>query len=159
VDWAVNLVSVAAFVVALIALQRTRASDDLAERVRRLEREAAAGRAPVSAPAPTPPPPSPAIAPPRPAPVRRPPLRERVSIDWEQLLGIRAAAVLGGSVLALAGLMFFRYSIEHGLIPPWLRVVVGAATGVACVVGAEWRLRERSPVTANAHNGAGIAIQ
>jgi len=73
-------------------------------------------------------------------------------------LGVRAAAVLGGTVLALAGLYFFRYSIEHGLIPPWLRVVIGTLAGLACLVAAEWRLRARNAVTANALSGAGIAI-
>ncbi len=69
-------------------------------------------------------PPPPPAAPPRPAappPVAAP----RVEIDWEQLFGVRAAAGLGGVALALAGLLFFKYSVEHGLVPPWLRVVLG----------------------------------
>src|SRR5439155_13488527 len=87
-------------------------------------------------PAATPPPPA---APPRPAappPVSAP----RVEIDWEQLFGVRAAAGLGGVALALAGLLFFKYSVEHGLVPPWLRVVLGTVVGVACIAGSEWRL-------------------
>jgi len=79
-------------------------------------------------------------------------------IDWERWLGVRGAAVLGGAVLALAGLFFFRYSIEHGLLPPWLRVVLGTVTGVACVVTSEWVLRERYRGTANALAGGGIAV-
>src|SRR5438552_16660361 len=73
-------------------------------------------------------PPPPPAAPPRPAappPVSAP----RVEIDWEQLFGVRAAAGLGGVALALAGLLFFKYSVEHGLVPPWLRVVLGPVVG------------------------------
>jgi uncharacterized membrane protein len=79
-------------------------------------------------------------------------------IDWERWLGVRGAAVLGGAALALAGLLFFRYSIEHGLIPPWLRVVVGTLTGVAAIVAAEWSLRSRYAGTANALAGGGLVV-
>jgi len=102
-------------------------------------------------------PPPPPAAPPRPAappPVSAP----RVEIDWEQLFGVRAAAGLGGVALALAGLLFFKYSIEHGLIPPWLRVVLGTLVGVACIAGSEWRLRREYARTADALAGAGMVV-
>lgn len=102
-------------------------------------------------------------SPPRRAPrgTSPPPRRPRIprfEIDWEQWIGVRGAAVLGGVVLALAGLYFFQYSIEHGLVPPWLRVVTGTALGLACIVGAEWKARERYAATANALIGGGIVI-
>jgi hypothetical protein len=81
-----------------------------------------------------------------------------VKIDWERWVGVRGAAVLGGVVLALAGLYFFRYSIEHGLIPPWLRVVVGTLLGLGCMLCAEWKARARYAVTADALAGAGVVI-
>src|SRR5213594_495569 len=102
-------------------------------------------------------PPPPPAAPPRPAappPVAGP----RVEIDWEQLFGVRAAAGLGGVALALAGLLFFKYSVEHGLIPPWLRVVLGTVVGVACIAGSEWTLRRQYARTADALAGAGMVI-
>jgi uncharacterized membrane protein len=86
------------------------------------------------------------------------PRRPIFEISWEQWIGVRGAAVLGGVVLALAGLYFFQYSIEHGLIPPWLRVVCGTALGMACIVGAEWKARERYAATANALIGGGVVI-
>lgn len=79
-------------------------------------------------------------------------------VDWEQWLGVRGAAVLGGAALALAGLFFFRYSIEHGLIPPWLRVVLGVLSGAAAIAAAEWSLRRRYAGTANALAGGGLVI-
>jgi hypothetical protein len=66
--------------------------------------------------------------------------------------------VLGGAVLALAGLFFFRYSIEHGLLPPWVRVVIGLASGVAGIGLSEWALRRDYATTANALAGAGVVI-
>ena len=71
---------------------------------------------------------------------------------------MRGAALLGGIVLALAGLYFFQYSIEHGLIPPWLRVVVGTAVGLGCVAGAELRARGRYEALANGLIGGGIVV-
>ena len=95
-----------------------------------------------------PPPPTP--PPPQPAPWE--------SIDWERLFGVRGAAVLGGIALALAGLLFFKYSIEHGLIPPWLRVVMGTVVGVACIAGGEWTLRKRYAATADSLAGGGLVV-
>src|SRR5438445_782864 len=185
-----GLVSLAALVLAVVALSRTAAGGSLTERIAALEREvrqlrallqareAAPERAekpepaPVREPAapqavapPAAPPfparpaarPPPPAAPPRPAappPVSAP----RVEIDWEQLFGVRAAAGLGGVALALAGLLFFKYSVEHGLVPPWLRVVLGTVVGVACIAGSEWRLRREYARTADALAGAGMVV-
>lgn len=95
---------------------------------------------------------------PSPPPPPRGPRTPALDVDWEQMLGVRGAAVAGGAVLALAGLYFFRYSIEHGLVPPWLRVVVGTLVGVGCIAAAEWRIRERYATTANALVGGGAAV-
>ncbi|MBM4246940.1 MAG: DUF2339 domain-containing protein, partial [Deltaproteobacteria bacterium] len=93
-------------------------------------------------------------------PVRVPPAPPAPSflaqVNWEQWLGVRGAAVLGGAARALAGLFFFRYSIEHGLIPPWLRVVLGVLAGVAAIGGASFGLRRRYAGTANALAGGGL---
>jgi uncharacterized membrane protein len=105
-------------------------------------------------------PPPPDAAPPLDAvePAATPPPAPRGPVDWERWIGVRGAAVLGGVVLALAGLFFFRYSIEHGLIPPWLRVVVGTLAGLGCVLGAERGLRRDYGRTADALAGAGVVI-
>ncbi|HEY8514164.1 MAG TPA: DUF2339 domain-containing protein [Candidatus Binatia bacterium] len=99
------------------------------------------------------------------APLRRPPeplpqplIPPRPRVEWERWLGVRGAAVLGGAALALAGLFFFRYSIEHGLIPPWLRVVLGVVLGVGAVGAAESTLRARYAGTANALAGGGLVV-
>jgi hypothetical protein len=115
----------------------------------------------VAAPPPPPSEPSPEpAAEPEPEPIRlpEPPEPPAVQIDWERWIGVRGAAVLGGVVLALAGLFFFRYSIEHGLIPPWLRVVLGTVVGCGCLVGADVMRRRPYGGTADAVAGAGIVV-
>jgi uncharacterized membrane protein len=94
------------------------------------------------------------------APRTPPPPRAPVvpAIDWERWLGVRGFAVLGGIVLAMAGLYLFRYSIEHGWISPAMRVAMGLVAGAASLAVGEWRLRERYGGTADALSGAGFAI-
>jgi len=125
--------------------------------------DAPAGAAESAAPLPAAaPPPSPIDASsvaPAAAPAAAPPSAPAwQSLDWERLFGVRAAAVLGGIALALAGLLFFKYSIEHGLIPPWLRVVLGSAVGLGCIAGGEWTLRRRYAGTADALAGGGLVV-
>jgi uncharacterized membrane protein len=179
----VGWLGIAAFVMAAVALLRSRDYGDLQRRIANLERALAdversqEPRAPAPTPArpPTPepvgapparvaPPPA-AVVPPSP-PVPRPaaPTGPRIAIpslpriDWERWIGVRGAALLGGIVLALAGLYFFQYSVEHGLIPPWLRVLAGTALGLGSVLGAELRARGRYEALANGLVGGGIVV-
>jgi hypothetical protein len=80
------------------------------------------------------------------------------AIDWERWIGVRGAAVLGGIVLALAGILFVRYSIEHGLISPALRVTMGILAGLASITGSEWLRKRGYRVNADALAGAGIVL-
>jgi uncharacterized membrane protein len=181
----IGLLPVLALILAIVALRRTRADGPLDARLEALERRLqaleaalASRREPQSAkepeeasvpprtvrepePAPPPEPLEPAAdvepeaeLPPGPPPIPPPPRQ----IDWERLFGVRAAAVLGGVALALAGILFFKYSIEHGLVSPWLRVVIGTVAGVGCIVGSEWTLRREYPGSANALAGAGVVV-
>ena len=97
---------------------------------------------------PEPPPPPPPPAPPAPW----------AAIDWERWLGVRGAAVLGGIALAAAGVLFFRYSIEHGLISPPLRVTLGTLAGLGAIAATRFRWRKDYPDAANAICGAGLVI-
>ena len=82
----------------------------------------------------------------------------RDRIDWERWIGVRGAAVLGGVVLALAGILFVRYSIERGLISPALRVAMGILAGLGAI-GWSQRLRSRGyRINADALAGAGIVL-
>jgi uncharacterized membrane protein len=80
------------------------------------------------------------------------------SIDWERWIGVRGAALLGGIVLAIAGLLFLRYSIERGLIPPVMRVTLSVAAGIGCIAGSEYLRKREYTATANSLAGAGFVL-
>jgi uncharacterized membrane protein len=87
-----------------------------------------------------------------------PPPPASPGIDWEQWIGVRGAAVLGGIVLALAAILLLKLSIERGLIPPVVRVAIGFFSGVGAIVSAQWLRPRGYEATANALSGAGIVI-
>jgi len=119
--------------------------------------EEAPGSVEAGAPGPPEPPmvPEPVPAAPSSAPPPEPPAP---GIDWEQWLGIRGAAVVGGLLLIVAAFLFLRYSFERGWFPPSVRVTLGFLAGIVAVVGSETLRRRDYPTTANAVAGAGIVI-
>ena len=100
--------------------------------------------------------PAPRASPPEPAPP--PPAAPKIPIDWERWVGIRGAAALGGIALALAGLLFFQYSIQHGLISRSMRVALGIAVGVSCLGGSEWIRRRGFKPASEGLAGAGVVV-
>jgi uncharacterized membrane protein len=79
-------------------------------------------------------------------------------IDWENFVGVKLFSWIAGIALALAAVFFFRYTIEHGWITPAIRMAMGLALGTSLVILAELRIAQRYRITANAFDGAGIAI-
>lgn len=84
--------------------------------------------------------------------------QESAPIDWERWVGIRGAAVLGGIVLAIAGLLLFQYAIQHGLITPAMRVGIGVTFGILCLGVSEWLKSRGYEYAPEATSGAGIVI-
>lgn len=79
-------------------------------------------------------------------------------IDWEQWVGVRGAAVVGGISLVLAGLFFLQYAITHGWFGPGLRVVTAVVVGIACIL-VRPTLHERGHTTlAGVLTGAGVVL-
>jgi uncharacterized membrane protein len=181
---ALLLLPLAAFfvlpVVALVKASRARRSvDALTVRLRALETELQTFRrgpaeVPIPAPevvAPSPPPPKPqpatppplpkevlvpTPAPPPPKPVAaRPP---RPPINWEQFMGAKLFAWIGGVALFLGVAFFVKYSFEHNLIPPELRVAIGFAVGLALVFGGLALKRKENAITAQTLCATGILI-
>ncbi|MFT5355034.1 MAG: putative membrane protein [Polyangiales bacterium] len=110
----------------------------------------AAASAAYAAPPVSPPPTSPPLTTPAPAPKK--------PIQWEELLGVRGAAAVGAMVLVLAGLYFFKLSIDKNWVTPAMRFAIGMAVGVGCIAVAELRLRKRYVVLSNWLTGAGISV-
>lgn len=92
------------------------------------------------------------------APQSSPPPRPRLDIDWEQWVGVRGAAVLGAVVAALTGLLFLKYSIETGLIPPPVRVALGYLSGVGALAAAAFLRRRRFLPAADGLMGTAIVL-
>src|ERR1051325_11561028 len=57
------------------------------------------------------------------------------SISWEQFMGVKLFAWIGGLALFLGVVFFVKYSFEHNLISPELRVAIGFITGLALLIG------------------------
>jgi uncharacterized membrane protein len=87
---------------------------------------------PPSAPvweSPAPPPKPPAIPLPPPSPTPQP------AINWEQFMGVKGFAWVGGLTLFLGVAFFVKYSFDNNLVPPELRMAIGFLTGLALLVG------------------------
>lgn len=106
---------------------------------------------------------SPAAAAVPPPPASPPPARPVVTPrpdapNLEQWLGVRGAAAAGSIVLAIAGVYFFRFSLEHGLISETTRVIIGLLVGMGCVLVSEFRLRHTHRILSQFLAGAGFAV-
>lgn len=82
----------------------------------------------------------------------------RPGVQWERLLGIRGAAILGGVALVIAALLFFQYAIQEGWFDERMRVGTGALVGSLCLL-AHGRLRATGyRVVADVLAGSGAAV-
>ena len=88
-------------------------------------------------------------------PAPQPSLR---AINWEQFMGAKLFAWIGGLALFLGVAFFVKYSFEHNLISPELRVAIGFAVGLVLVVGGLALKRKEDAVTAQTLCATGILI-
>src|SRR5438874_8038377 len=79
-------------------------------------------------------------------------------IDWEQFMGAKLFAWIGGFALFLGIAFFVKYSFEHNLIPPELRVAIGFVVGAGLVVGGLLLKRKENAVTAQTLCATGILV-
>ena len=106
---------------------------------------------------------TPPAIPPPPVMVPREPSRAGPTIwdtiNWEQFLGVKFFAWIGGLALFLAVVFFVKYAFEHNLISPALRVAAGFLVGVGLLGGgALLHRREQYTVGAQALCGTGVVI-
>jgi len=176
------------FVALAKAKRAKRGVDDLARRLSSLENElrnlrpqtvsAVQPEAPVAAPEPkveAVPSPVPAMtaapivskATPEPPPIPRELLKPsapqiarptKPPIDWEQFMGAKLFAWIGGLALFLGIAFFVKYSFEHNLIAPELRIAIGFVVGAGLVVGGLLLKRKENAVTAQTLCATGILV-
>ena len=77
-------------------------------------------------------------------------------INWELFMGVKLAAWIGGLALFLAVAFFVKYSFEHNLIPPEVRVAIGFVVGAGLVVGGLKLANKRYAVTAQTLCASGV---
>ncbi len=90
---------------------------------------------------------------PMPAPAHR-----SWNVDWEKLVGIKLFSWIAGIALVLAAVFLFKYSVDHGWLRPPIRAAFGLVVGTALLIVCELRIARNYRFTANAMDGAGIAI-
>src|SRR5213595_1523371 len=79
-------------------------------------------------------------------------------INWEQFMGAKLFAWIGGLALFLGIAFFVKYSFEHNLISPELRIAIGFVVGAGLVVGGLLLKRKENAVTAQTLCATGILV-
>jgi uncharacterized membrane protein len=103
------------------------------------------------------PPATPAVSPaPRPTYVPSRPAKVKPAINWEQFMGAKAFAWLGGLALFLGVAFFVKLSFENGWIPPEVRVALGFLVAIGLVICGLKIPRARYAVTSQTLIAAGI---
>src|SRR5438445_249005 len=82
----------------------------------------------------------------------------RPPINWEQFMGAKLFAWIGGLALFLGVAFFVKYSFEHNLISPELRVAIGFVIGVSLVTGGLLLKRKENAVTAQTLCASGTLV-
>jgi len=81
-----------------------------------------------------------------------------VRLNWEQFVGAKLFAWLGGLALFFAVVLGLKYSFDHNLIPPVLRAVAGYVFGAALITGGVILKRREYAVTAQTLIATGVVI-
>jgi uncharacterized membrane protein len=82
--------------------------------------------------------------------------RSKPRIDWEQFMGAKLFAWICRVTLFLGVAVFVKYSFEHNLISPELRVAIGFAVDAGLVTGGLLLKQKENAVTAQTLCATGI---
>ena len=82
----------------------------------------------------------------------------KLSINWEQFMGAKMFAWIGGLALFLGVGFFVKYSFEHNLISPAMRVAIGFLIGIGLLVGGVMVKRKALAVIAQTLCATGVLI-
>ena len=80
------------------------------------------------------------------------------AINWEQFMGAKLFAWIGGLALFLGVAFFVKYSFEHNLVPPEVRVAIGFVVGLGLLLGGMALKRKENVVTSQTLCATGILI-
>jgi uncharacterized membrane protein len=99
---------------------------------------------------------APPILPPVPPATARITPRLKPAVNWEQFMGAKLFAWLGGFAGFLAVAFFVKYSFEHDLIPPEVRVAIGYLLSAGLLAGGVLITREKFRVTSQVLCATGV---
>lgn len=139
----------------LLSLRARQRADEVAGRLAALEEAMRLLKGQAGSP---PAPPAPAGHAPPPLPVSPTPPPGRAAQDWEQFMGVKLFAWIGGLAFFLGIAFFLKYSFEHNLIPPEMRAAIGFLVGLALVGGGLLLGRADSAVTSQTLCGTGLLV-
>ncbi len=80
------------------------------------------------------------------------------AINWEQFMGVKLFAWVGGLALFLGVAFFVKYSFDNNLVPPELRVAIGFITGLGLLVGGVVMSRKNYPALSQTLCATGVVI-
>ena len=101
----------------------------------------------------------PPIIPPQPVPRPEPPKQSPLpAINWEQFMGVKMFAWLGGLILFLGVAFFVKYSFDNNLVPPEVRVAIGYVLGLGLLVGGLWLARKDYRVLGQTLCATGVVV-
>jgi uncharacterized membrane protein len=96
-------------------------------------------------------------APPQePAPISS--LKTKPPVNWEQFMGVKGFAWVGGFALFLGVAFFVKYSFDNNLVPPQLRVAIGFLAGLGLLVGGVMMSRRNFPTLSQTLCATGVVI-
>jgi uncharacterized membrane protein len=98
------------------------------------------------------------VLPPLPAEMPAPMLQPKPAINWEQFMGVKGFAWMGGFALFLGVAFFVKYSFDNNLVPPQLRVAIGFLAGLGLLVGGVVMSRRNFPALSQTLCATGIVI-
>ncbi len=84
--------------------------------------------------------------------------KPRPAINWEQFMGVKMFAWIGGLALFLGVAFFIKYSFDNNLISPELRVAMGFITGLGLLVGGVVMSRRNYPALSQTLCATGVVI-
>jgi uncharacterized membrane protein len=85
-----------------------------------------------------------------------PPVRPK--INWEQFMGVKGFAWIGGLALFLGVVFFIKYSFDNNLISPQLRVAIGFLAGFGLLAGGVIMSRRDFPALSQTLCATGVVI-
>ena len=80
------------------------------------------------------------------------------AFNWEQFVGVKLFAWLGGLALFFAAALGLRYSFDHDLVPPEVRAAGGFLLGAGLLIGGVLMKRRRYAVTSQTLCATGVVI-